>query len=108
MYANPVVINGVMYISTPSLKAVALDAATGRQLWAFDPAKYGNGEVARLRNRGVAYWKVDKGERIFDSAKDRSTPWMRNREISFSLSGRMAISTFETTSASTLEVWVWK
>src|SRR5690242_7406772 len=37
MYANPVVINGVMYISTPSLKAVALDAATGRQLWAFDP-----------------------------------------------------------------------
>jgi quinoprotein glucose dehydrogenase len=71
MYANPVVINGVMYISTPSLKAVALDAATGRQLWAFDPAKYHNGEVARLRNRGVAYWKGDKGERIFDFVKDR-------------------------------------
>src|SRR3954451_9910593 len=71
MYANPVVINGVMYISTPSLKALALDAATGRQLWAFDPAKYHNGEVARLRNRGVAYWKGDKGERIFHFVRDR-------------------------------------
>ena len=71
MYANPIVINGVMYISTPSLKAVALDAATGRQLWAFDPAKYHNGVVTRLRNRGVAYWKGEKGERVFDFVRDR-------------------------------------
>ena len=66
-----IVINGVMYISTPSLKAVALDAATGRQLWAFDPAKYNNGVVTRLRNRGVTYWKGEEGERIFDFVRDR-------------------------------------
>ncbi|HEY3455705.1 MAG TPA: family 16 glycoside hydrolase [Bryobacteraceae bacterium] len=71
MYANPIVINGVMYISTPSLKAVALDAATGRQLWVFDPAKYHNGVVTRLRNRGVTYWKGKEGERIFDFVRDR-------------------------------------
>src|SRR5690242_14380786 len=71
MYANPIVINGVMYISTPSLKAVALDAATGRQLWAFDPAKHHNGVVTRLRNRGVTYWKGKEGERIFDFVRDR-------------------------------------
>ena len=71
MYANPIVINGVMYISTPSLKAVALDATTGRQQWAFDPAKYHNGVVTRLRNRGVAYWKGTEGERIFDFVRDR-------------------------------------
>jgi quinoprotein glucose dehydrogenase len=71
MYANPLVIDGVMYICTPSLKAVALDAATGRQLWAFDPARYHNRLVTRLRNRGVAYWKGDKGERIFDFVRDR-------------------------------------
>ena len=46
-----------MYITTPSLKAVALDAATGKEIWVFDPAKYNNGNVVRLRNRGVAYWK---------------------------------------------------
>ena len=64
MYANPIVIDGTMYLSTPSLKAVALDAATGRQKWVFDPAKYNNGVVMRLRNRGVAYWKGAEGERI--------------------------------------------
>jgi quinoprotein glucose dehydrogenase len=71
MYANPIVIDGTMYLSTPSLKAVALDAATGRQKWVFDPAKYNNGVVTRLRNRGVAYWKGAEGERIFDFVRDR-------------------------------------
>ena len=71
MYANPIVINGTMYLSTPSLKAVALDAGNGRQKWVFDPAKYNNGVVTRLRNRGVAYWKGAEGERIFDFVRDR-------------------------------------
>ena len=61
MHVNPIVVNGVMYVTTPSLKAVALDAATGRELWAFDPAKHNNGTVIRLRNRGVAYWKGSGG-----------------------------------------------
>ena len=71
MHANPVVVGGVMYITTPSLKAVALDAATGKELWVFDPAKYNNGNVVRLRNRGVAYWKGTAGERIFHFVRDR-------------------------------------
>src|SRR5687767_4589752 len=50
MHVNPVVVNGVMYVTTPSLKAVALDAASGRDLWTFDPAKHNNGTVVRLRN----------------------------------------------------------
>lgn len=71
MHANPVVVNGVMYITTPALKAVALNAATGRELWVFDPARYNNGEVVRLRNRGVTYWKGAEGERIFHFVRDR-------------------------------------
>jgi quinoprotein glucose dehydrogenase len=71
MHANPIVVNGVMYVTTPGLKAVALDAATGRELWVFDPAKYNNGNVVRLRNRGVTYWKGAEGERIFHFVKDR-------------------------------------
>ncbi|MFL6280078.1 MAG: family 16 glycoside hydrolase [Vicinamibacterales bacterium] len=71
MHANPIVVNGVMYITTPALKAVALDAATGREIWVFNPAKYNNGEVVRLRNRGVAYWKGAEGERIFHFVRDR-------------------------------------
>ncbi len=74
MHANPVVVDGVMYISTPSLEAVALDAATGRQVWAFDPAQYNERHaVIRLRNRGVTYWKGAASEppRVFDFVKDR-------------------------------------
>src|SRR3954470_14352754 len=71
MHANPIVVNGVMYVTTPALKAVALDARTGREIWVFDPAKYNNGEIVRLRNRGVTYWKGTAGERIFHFVRDR-------------------------------------
>ena len=61
-----------MYFTTPSLKAVALDAASGRERWTFDPAPYNDRQaVVRLRNRGVAYWKGVEGERIFDFVRDR-------------------------------------
>jgi quinoprotein glucose dehydrogenase len=71
MHVNPIVVNGRMYITTPTLKAVALDAATGREIWTFDPAAHNNGNVIRLRNRGVAYWKGAEGERVFDFVRDR-------------------------------------
>ena len=71
MHVNPIVVNGRMYITTPTLRAVALDAATGREIWVFDPARYNNGNVIRLRNRGVAYWKGAEGERIFHFVRDR-------------------------------------
>lgn len=72
MYSNPIVIDGTMYLTTASLKAIALDAATGKEKWVFDPAKYNNGKVVHLRNRGVAYWKGAEGERIFDFVRDRA------------------------------------
>jgi quinoprotein glucose dehydrogenase len=71
MHVNPIVVDGVMYVTTPSLKAVALNAATGREIWVFDPAKHNNGNVVRLRNRGLVYWKGAEGERIFHFVRDR-------------------------------------
>jgi quinoprotein glucose dehydrogenase len=71
MHANPIVVDGVMYITTPALKAVALNAATGKEIWSFDPAKYNNGNVVRLRNRGVVHWKGSGGDRIFHFVRDR-------------------------------------
>jgi quinoprotein glucose dehydrogenase len=71
MHVNPLVINGTMYVTTPALKAVALDAATGRERWVFDPSVYNNGTVVRLRNRGVTYWRGTEGERIFHFVRDR-------------------------------------
>jgi quinoprotein glucose dehydrogenase len=71
MHVNPIVVNGVMYITTHSMKAAALDARTGKELWSFDPAPHNGGTVLRMRNRGVAYWKGAEGERIFHFVRER-------------------------------------
>ena len=71
MHANPIAVDGVIYVTTPSLKAVALNAVTGKEIWVFDPARYNNGNVVRLRNRGVTYWEGTAGTRIFHFVRDR-------------------------------------
>ena len=35
MYANPIIIDGLLYFTTPEVNAVALDAATGEEVWVF-------------------------------------------------------------------------
>ena len=54
--ATPIVVDGVLYVSTASSRVFALDAETGRRLWTFDPQE---GRTSRLFNshRGVAYWE---------------------------------------------------
>src|SRR5688572_8409710 len=34
---TPLVVDGVMYVTTVRTKVVALDAATGKEIWSFDP-----------------------------------------------------------------------
>ncbi len=53
---TPLAIDGVLYLSTPANRIVALDAATGRELWKFDPQANSNGELKYRAHRGVAYW----------------------------------------------------
>src|SRR6267154_3562068 len=42
---TPLVIDGVMYLSTPYNRVVALDAATGSERWSYDPQAYLDGQV---------------------------------------------------------------
>ena len=53
--ATPLVVDGRMYLSTPFGKAIALDPATGKELWRYDAKseKLGWGDFA---NRGVSTW----------------------------------------------------
>ena len=52
MQSNPVIVNGVMYAMTPKQRAFALDAATGKELWSFDPTG-GKFTGPRIRYRGI-------------------------------------------------------
>jgi quinohemoprotein ethanol dehydrogenase len=58
--ATPVVVDGVMYTSGSGGKAYALDARTGKEIWAFDPRadfKVNRASCCDEVNRGVAVWK---------------------------------------------------
>ncbi|KRA83939.1 alcohol dehydrogenase [Altererythrobacter sp. Root672] len=58
--ATPVVVDGVMYITTAWSKVMAVDAATGAVLWQYDPQPIGaKGAHAccDVVNRGVAVWE---------------------------------------------------
>src|SRR5262245_58743342 len=42
--ATPLMIDNVLYFTTPYNRVVALDADTGREIWAFDPKAYEDGQ----------------------------------------------------------------
>jgi quinoprotein glucose dehydrogenase len=56
---TPLVVNGVLYLSTPANRIVALDPLTGDQLWIFDPQSKRTGPLKYRAHRGVAYWPGD-------------------------------------------------
>ena len=63
---NPIIIDGIMYGTTPKLKVFALNAATGEQKWIFDPSKVTN--FSMHVNRGLTYWEDGNDKRIFFTA----------------------------------------
>jgi alcohol dehydrogenase (cytochrome c) len=59
LLSTPIVVDGVMYLSTPRSQVFALDAATGRLLWNYKHTLRPNyarpgGMTAFMQNRGVA------------------------------------------------------
>ncbi|SEK30068.1 outer membrane protein assembly factor BamB family protein [Parapedobacter koreensis] len=56
---QPIVVNGILYGTTPALKLFALDAGSGELLWKFEPPE------SRIHvSRGVAYWERGNDKRI--------------------------------------------
>jgi quinoprotein glucose dehydrogenase len=73
---TPIVIDGVMYVTTGYLRVVALGAATGKPLWQFDPLKdhpFPHEPMSGGVNRGCAYWsdgQPDGQRRIIHGTAD--------------------------------------
>lgn len=78
LQCNPIVIDDMLYGTTPKMKLFALHAATGQQAWVFDPAtnirpatNAGANLAALFSNtgRGLTYWTDGKDDkRVFYTA----------------------------------------
>ena len=72
---RPLVVDSVLYGTSPRLVLFALDAATGKQKWVFDPMdssrNKSRADFALNNNRGVVYWEDGNDKRIFYSAGSR-------------------------------------
>jgi quinoprotein glucose dehydrogenase len=75
---TPLMLDGRLYLTTGFNRVIALDAASGRELWAYDPkvfkeTGYGDGMI----NRGLAAWRDPKagkgapcGLRLYEATLD--------------------------------------
>ena len=56
LQVTPIVVDNVMYISTPLGKVMALEPATGREIWRYDARVNPKGGYGDFASRGVATW----------------------------------------------------
>lgn len=56
MQSNPIIVDGVLYATTPKMHVIALDARSGREIWKFDASR-GEPVHRRFRHRGVTVYK---------------------------------------------------
>jgi quinoprotein glucose dehydrogenase len=71
---TPLVIGGIMYVTTAASKVVALDAATCTERWKYDPyaipREHPQPKASGGVNRGLAYWSKGRQARILLGAAD--------------------------------------
>jgi quinoprotein glucose dehydrogenase len=71
---NPIIVNRTLFGITPKLKLIALDAATGKLKWSFDPYTisaddvHSAGYFAMNVCRGVTYYQDKDSKRLFYAA----------------------------------------
>ncbi|WP_276349077.1 pyrroloquinoline quinone-dependent dehydrogenase [Daejeonella sp. JGW-45] len=66
--SNPIIIDGVMYTMSARHRVYALNAATGEQIWAFDPF---DGAAGGGVGRGVTYYEDGADKRIMFTGGDQ-------------------------------------
>lgn len=88
MQCQPIIVDGVLYATSPRLRVFALDAATGMLKWSFDPFE-GRKVLGKIRNRGVMYWAdgahPGSDRRIFVAA--RQWLWALNADAGKPIAG---------------------
>lgn len=63
---QPLVVDGILYGTSPKLKLFALKADTGEELWKFDPSAKAQGYNSS--SRGITFWQSGDDKRILYAA----------------------------------------
>lgn len=72
--STPLMIDGVLYVTTPYNSLAALNAETGKELWRFDGEAYRLGQVlsgSGWKLRGTAFWRDNGRLRLFLNSRHR-------------------------------------
>lgn len=72
--ATPLMIDNVLYFTTPYNRVIALDAETGQEKWIYDPRAYEMGTPALsvgFVHRGVTPWREGSRLRLFYASRYR-------------------------------------
>jgi quinoprotein glucose dehydrogenase len=64
MQCNPLVVHRVVYVTSPRQRVIALDGATGKLRWSFDPSE-GKKPMGAIRSRGLMYWENGDDRRVY-------------------------------------------
>jgi quinoprotein glucose dehydrogenase len=62
---NPLIIDGILYGTSPILSCFALDASTGKEIWTFIPPTDERFNYSMGVNRGLTFWEGDGEKRLF-------------------------------------------
>lgn len=70
--STPLMVNGVLYVSTSLSQVAAIDAATGKTRWLYDPETWKKGTPSNngFVHRGAAYWENGDDRRILFGTGD--------------------------------------
>jgi glucose dehydrogenase len=72
--STPLMIDGVLYVTTPYNSIAALDAETGKEFWRFDGEAYKLGQLlssSGWKLRGTAFWRDGGKLRVFLNSRHR-------------------------------------
>lgn len=69
---TPLMVGGMLYVSTSLSQIAAVNAQTGKTAWVFNPESYKTGRPTNLGyvHRGASYWTDGKSERLFIATGD--------------------------------------
>ena len=80
--STPLVVDGTMYVGTPLGRVIALDPATGRERWVYDPKIARDVEYGDFASRGVSSWLDTEAPAARPPAAAGSSPRPPNRSSS--------------------------